>query len=526
VVAHADEEAYRKLLRDIGFDVLTIGPLSRPDLDQAMREAARRLPNGGEIAMFVLGTALSDADELYVMPADAPAEGELRSGGLDAVGLRLDDMLRRIQTRAPRRFVVIVDECRRIGSAGPECAVEAAAGTTGASIIAAYRIGGRTGTNEPLAQRSSTRELLALEMVKEGQNFFSLFGSLKQRLAGSNIALVSTSTLSNEFTFVPVNYFATLPTDCNRVAANADANVLRTTNLEALVQACERATSAWPYAPHFSLQLATVREQRAFQKAIASCDDRSASAAYLSTYPSGRYKTSVQQFQTDCAKRLAAVEEEAVYKRAVASCTDLFPATEYQRKYPNGQYKREVSDFVAGCRAQDATAAADACDRLAANPYDQKKSVSVPGVSFSELGGHANEAAQTCEKAAEGFPRELRFRYQQARALQHVDRNKTFSILEQLVRQRYPAAFDNFGWLHVPNNEAAAISYFRTGAGLGDPDSMVSLAEMTIRGRVQPRGPNETVLALYCRAAQLGHMEGKEGCQRAQQAAPWSIPQQ
>src|SRR5262249_1995687 len=293
VIAHADEEAYRKLLRDIGFDVLTIGPLSRPDLDQAMREAARRLPNGGEIAMFVLGTALSDADEIYVMPADAPAEGGLRPGGLDAVGLRLGDMLRRIQTRTPRRFVVIADECRRIGSAGPECAVEAAAGTTGASIIAAYRIGARTGTNEPLAQRSSTRELLALEMVKEGQNFFRLFGSLKQRLAGSNIALVSTSTLSTEFAFVPVNYFATLPTDCNRVAANADANVLRTTNLEALVQACERATSTWPYAPHFSSQLATVREQRAFQRAIASCDDRSASAAYLSNYPSGRYKTSI-----------------------------------------------------------------------------------------------------------------------------------------------------------------------------------------------------------------------------------------
>jgi hypothetical protein len=301
VIAHADEETYRKLLRDIGFDVLTIGPLSRPDLDQAMREAARRLPNGGEVAMFVLGTALSDADELYVMPADAPAEGELRPGGLDAAGLRLGDMLRRIQTRAPRRFVVIVDECRRIGSAGPECAVEAAAGTTGASIIAAHRISARTGTNAPLAQRSSTRELLALEMVKEGQNFFSLFGSLKQRLLGSNIALVSTSTLSTEFAFVPVNYFATLPTDCNQVAANAVANVVRTTNLEPLVQACERATSTWPYAPHFASQLAIVREQRAFQKAVASCGD-------------------------------------------------LAPATEYHRKYDNGRYKRHVEDFVVGCR--------------------------------------------------------------------------------------------------------------------------------------------------------------------------------
>jgi hypothetical protein len=524
-IAHADEQMYRKLLRDIGFDVLTIGPLSRPDLDQAMREAARRLPNGGEIAMFVLGTTLSDANELYVMPADAPAEAEQQPGGLDAAGLRLGDLLRRIQARAPRRFVVIVDECRRVGSAGPECAVEAAAGTTGASIIAAHRINTRPGSNDPLAQRSSTRELLALEMVKEGQNFFSLFGSLKQRLAGSNITLVSTSALSTEFAFVPVNYFATLPTDCNRVAANADANVLRTANLEPLVQACERATSTWPYAPHFSSQLAIVREQRAFQKAIVSCDDRGATAAYLSNYPSGRYKTSVQQFETDCRTRLAELQETRDYQAAIASCDNLArPATEYQRKYPNGQHRREVSEFLGGCRAKDATAAADACDRLAANPNDQRKPKSVPGVPYGELAGHAKEAAQMCEKAAEGFPNELRFRYQEARALQQLDRNKAFSIHELLVRQRYPAAFDNFGWLQ--NNESAAISYFRTGTDLGDPDSMVSLAEMTIRGRVQPRGRNETVLALYCRAAQLGHIEAKKGCQRAQQATPAQLEQQ
>jgi len=265
------------------------------------------------------------------MPADAPAEAEQQQpGGLDAAGLRLGDVLRRVHARAPRRLVVIVDECRRVGSAGPECAVEAAAGTTGASIIATYRIGARAGANDPLAQRSSIRELLVLEMVKEGQNFLSLFGSLKQRLAGSNIALVSTSVLSTEFAFVPANYFATLPTDCNRVAADADANALRTANLEPLVQACEGAASTWPYAPHFASQLATVREQRAFQKAVASCDDRAAIAGYLSTYPSGRHTTAVKQFEAECTKHLAELEEETLYKRAVAICDNLNtrPSTE------------------------------------------------------------------------------------------------------------------------------------------------------------------------------------------------------
>src|SRR4051812_2216579 len=56
-VADADEAAYRKLLQELGFEVLTVGPSTRPELDQALREVARRIPTGGEVAIFVLGTA-------------------------------------------------------------------------------------------------------------------------------------------------------------------------------------------------------------------------------------------------------------------------------------------------------------------------------------------------------------------------------------------------------------------------------------------------------------------------------------
>ena len=517
MIAHADEEIYRNLLRDIGFDVLTIGPSSRPDLDQALREAARRLPNGGEIALFVLGATLANANELYVMPADAPTGAELQLETLDAAGLRLSDVLRRIHARSPRRFVVVVDECRRVGAAGPECAVEAAAGTTGASIIAAHRISARAGSNAPLAQRASIRELLAPEMVKEGQNFFSLYGVLKQRLAGSNIGLASTSALSTEFAFVPANYFATLPTECNRVPANADANVLRSVNLEPLLQACESATSTWPYAPHFASQLAIVREQRAFQKATANCNDRVAIAGYVSTYPSGRYKTVVQQFEADCKTREAELAEEAAYKRAIGGgCGNLAPANEYRRAYPNGRHKREVDDFVSACDEQEARLAAEECDRLAANPYDRQKSVSVPGVSYSNLQGRAKEAAQACEKAVHGYPNERRFLYQQARALQYVDRSKAFSIHQQLVRLRYPAAFDNLGWLYVTerNDEGSAIGHFRAGANLEDPDLMVSLAEMIIRGR--PSQVSRAKRYLHCIAAQrnLGTSKRQRGVKK------------
>ena len=47
LVEHSDEEVNRKLGRDIGFDVMVIGPSSRPELDQALREVVQRLPATG-----------------------------------------------------------------------------------------------------------------------------------------------------------------------------------------------------------------------------------------------------------------------------------------------------------------------------------------------------------------------------------------------------------------------------------------------------------------------------------------------
>jgi hypothetical protein len=44
------------------------------------------------------------------------------------------------------------------------------------------------------------------------------------------------------------------------------------------------------------------------------------------------------------------VREQRAFQKAIASCGDLNPATEYQRKYPNSRYRRDVDDFVAGCR--------------------------------------------------------------------------------------------------------------------------------------------------------------------------------
>jgi hypothetical protein len=37
----------------------------------------------------------------------------------------------------------------------------------------------------------------------------------------------------------------------------------------------------------------------------------------------------------------------------------------------------------------------------------------------------------------------LRFQYQLARALQRIDKDRAFALLEQLAKRRYPVAFDN-----------------------------------------------------------------------------------
>ena len=112
----------------------------------------------------------------------------------------------------------------------------------------------------------------------------------------------------------------------------------------------------------------------------------------------------------------------------------------------------------------------------------------------------------------------LRFQYQLARALQHIDKERAFALLEQLTKKRYPAAFDNLGWLFLARqNIPQAVSHFRTGAQLGDPDSMMSLVEMYDRGHAAPRSQEETKIVLLERAARLGHPGAARGLEVEQE---------
>jgi hypothetical protein len=166
----------------------------------------------------------------------------------------------------------------------------------------------------------------------------------------------------------------------------------------------------------------------------------------------------------------------------------------------------ELAAQQAAERAQkELMQAGDDCDRLAANPTDSRKVGD--GVSFEILKLQADDAISSCTRAVAQFPAELRYQYQLGRALQFRDRKKAFEIEAALVKQRYPAAFDNLGWMYYLDRKdpATAVQQFKMGAQLGDGDSMVSLAEMIDRNQFTPPNPYDMKLALWRKAAELGH---------------------
>lgn len=167
--------------------------------------------------------------------------------------------------------------------------------------------------------------------------------------------------------------------------------------------------------------------------------------------------------------------------------------------------------------------AAETCDRLAANPNDLRRPASVPGADFDIVRANAQEAVAACQAAADRYPGEPRYRYQLARAYQKLNPKRAASLLDELMKQRYAAAFDNYGWLlldpgfrPVPDYAGAAKA-LRQGAAIGDPSAMLSLAKLIRRNQVD--GSLEHATTLAQRAATLGHTDAAAELTALQQAA-------
>jgi TPR repeat protein len=196
-------------------------------------------------------------------------------------------------------------------------------------------------------------------------------------------------------------------------------------------------------------------------------------------------------------KRLKDEQDKAEEERKRREAEDAQRRADLAAKLEEEQRKRDAE-------LRAATAAVKNCDELAANPNDPRRVGA--GVEYAALMAQAQDAIAQCRLAVEQNPSELRFTYQLARAMEGSDRNRAFTLLQDLVRQRYPAAYDNLGWIYLTDKHdpARAVALFRTGVQAGDPDAMLSLAEMIGRGHAVPTNESETKLELYRRAAQLG----------------------
>jgi hypothetical protein len=158
------------------------------------------------------------------------------------------------------------------------------------------------------------------------------------------------------------------------------------------------------------------------------------------------------------------------------------------------------------------------CDELAGNPADKNRAPGSVGAKFEDLKRQASQAVDVCARAAELFPKELRYKYQYARALSFSDPDRAATLHRELVGQGYVAAYDNLASLLTrdPKRVPEAITLFHRGAELGDPDAMVSLADLIEKGYLPVNNGPMMRMALLSQAARLGHEGAKRELSRLQ----------
>lgn len=358
-IAARDAEALARRLREIGFEVRTIGPAPRPELARTVRDVAAEVPAGADVAVLAMGQSLGGADDVFLPPAGTSPDLVGRPDFLDTQAIRLGDLLRHIADRRPADLVAVVDECRPVS--GARCPLDETVGASGASLIAAERRSAR-GSNGPVASQSSLRDPLLRATATEGQSFLQVYDALQSALARTDLTVLASSRLSSTFSFIPAGYFRGLGTECNRVDPAADPAAIRALSLEPLLAACQAALDAHPYSEFFRAQLGAAKEQQSLQRALASCD-RVAASTYRAAYPAGRYRVIVDDVVTDCERRETDrqrdearrrdQEEEALFRGAVVSCGDRRDAIAYGTRYPSGRFRTPVDSFLRDCQAAD-----------------------------------------------------------------------------------------------------------------------------------------------------------------------------
>jgi TPR repeat protein len=221
------------------------------------------------------------------------------------------------------------------------------------------------------------------------------------------------------------------------------------------------------------------------------------------------------------AEGLARIERDRQAAAAAARAEAARLAQVEAERQAQIERDRRAEQAKKEAEEQQLRQAADDCDRLAANPNDRRKPAAVSGVSFAYVQAVAVQAAQACEKARRVFPDEPRYKYQMARAYQAFEPKKALAYYRELTTQsNYPAAYDNLGSLYLDGragetNYSIAARAFRSGAELGDPDAMVSLAKMYVQGLGVLKS-DEEANRWYERAASFGHPDAVQFVEKTQ----------
>ena len=253
--------------------------------------------------MLLLGNAFAFEGDVRIVPADASSDLASAPDRLETETLRLSDFLRRVSSRLPRNLVVIVDECADLDPAAGKCRSGQSVGSTGASIFSAFRRPSTAIADRTLSNALSLRTNLLSLMTREGLSFSQLQSELARQLSGSNLALDASAPLSETFAFLPSGFFSGISNECNQVDRAADAMLIRSVDLAPKQAACEKATATWPYSNHFAERLIAVKEQRAYQTAVASCNDPIVQSAFAATYPTSRFRPVVDAFWATCISK-------------------------------------------------------------------------------------------------------------------------------------------------------------------------------------------------------------------------------
>ena len=289
-------DRYRDLLRLLGFKVTVVAADTRPELKRAFAAFAGQVKPGGDVAVFVLGALLPNGDNLYLVASgvDTPLER------LPTEGLRLADAMAPIADAGGRDTVLFIDSCRE--AQGQACRIGAATVPDGISAIIGEKVR-PADSGAPVASVSSLASELLPLMQREGLSDLALYGDLRTKLAGTDMSVAASPSLSRSFAFLPAGFLAGLPTPCNRFDPEAGADALQNAApLDAAVQACWRAATTWAFSPRFKDRLAAAREQVAFQHAASGC--RSAAIrAYFDAYPQGTYAPALRGIETGCEEK-------------------------------------------------------------------------------------------------------------------------------------------------------------------------------------------------------------------------------